>query len=47
MKLIYFSEQTLPKQRINSAAPRVTFGKTGVISFNHAVQTLMGISGGW
>jgi hypothetical protein len=45
MKLNYFSEQTLPKQkgRGRRGLARVTFGKKGVISFNPQACELMGI----
>src|SRR6185312_5396774 len=47
MKLMYFSEQTLPKvMGGGNKRARVTFGKSGVISFNSIACQLMGVKAG-
>lgn len=46
MKLNYFSEQTLPKMGGGSKAAKVSFGKSGVISFNRPACELMALKAG-
>lgn len=47
MKLIYFSEQTLPKQMgVGIKLPRVSFNKAGLISFNKKACELIGLKAG-
>jgi hypothetical protein len=45
MKLTYFSEQTYPKQTGRGGKlPKITFGKTGIITFNREACKLAGLT---
>lgn len=46
MKLTYFSQQTLPKQRISNTVARVSFSKNGIIHFNGFAVDVMGLKNG-
>lgn len=46
MKLVYFSEQTLPKQMGGKKTCKVAFGKAGTIHFNGPACELIGIKPG-
>lgn len=46
MKLITFDSETLQPQRLNKSVPKVSFGKTGIISFNKAASEKMGLTDG-
>lgn len=44
MKLMYFSEQTLPKQMGGgSKLPRIAFNKSGLVTFNEPARQLAGL----
>lgn len=44
MKLNFFSSETFPNYKRENSSPKVSFGKSGVISFNDAACTLIGIA---
>ncbi|MBN8852252.1 MAG: hypothetical protein BGO55_00720 [Sphingobacteriales bacterium 50-39] len=47
MKLTYFSQQTLPKEAAGSKRlPKVSFAKSGVITFNKEAVKLLGLKPG-
>ncbi|MBX3253958.1 MAG: hypothetical protein KF862_07430 [Chitinophagaceae bacterium] len=46
MKLIYFTEKTIPKSTTRSGTAKVTFNKTGVISINQKACDKMLLSPG-